>query len=57
MARQIDAREPRPLPAGTVCLIFPAGTVSLIPVSPRAANLAIDGLAAEVLPRAGRLRR
>jgi hypothetical protein len=38
------------LPAGTVCLIFPAGTVSLIPVSPRAANLAIDGLAAEVLP-------
>jgi hypothetical protein len=39
------------LPAGTVGLIFPAGTFSLIPVPARAGTPAVDGLAAEVLPR------
>jgi hypothetical protein len=50
MSGQIDARKPRPLPAGTVCLIFPAYAVSLIPVQHGRGNPAVDGLAAGVLP-------
>ena len=42
MSGEIDARKPRPLPAGTVCLIGSRHGRE---------TPAADGLAAEVLPR------